>query len=297
VQQVTGDVVFTSGGYALRGSDGTQICTFPPGEPVQHVADGIAYLSKGNITIPGAPISALDLRNGAPLWTFTAASAVLAVSGGIAFVSDSGADNPAVHALGARDGRRLWTFRTASLGSPSLAVDRDVVYIGTGTSLAGIAKGSGGSVHALRVSDGAELWRFSAIGNAPARLATAPGSVYICDGSLIGMGAGGGGRVTARRARDGTGIWSFQPGGSNPQLMVTDTAMYMTVGGPFPADGGTSHDGAADSGVWALRPQSGARIWELTVPWPGQDSVPPLAVSRGMAYVGAGDGTVHALRS
>jgi outer membrane protein assembly factor BamB len=297
VQQVTGDVVFTSGGYVLRGSDGAQMCTFPPSKTVQRVVAGIAYLSDGNIITPSAPISAVDLRNGTVLWTFTAASAVLTVSGGIAFVSDSEADNPTIYALGAGDGRTLWTFRTASLGSPSLAVDRDVVYIGTGTSLAGIAKGSGGSVHALRVSDGEELWRFSAIGNAPASLATVPGSVYVCDGSLIGMGAGGGGRVTALRSRDGAGIWSFQPGGSNPQLVVTGSAMYMTVGSPFPAESGTSPDAAADSGVWALRPQSGARAWELTVPWPGQDSAPPLAVQRGMAYVGAGDGTVHALRS
>jgi hypothetical protein len=207
VQQVTSGVVFTAGGSALRGSDGAPLCAFPAGVTVQLVADGVAYGSEYSSTTgePASGLSAVDLRDGAHLWTYQAGSTVLAVSGGAAYVSDSLADDPAVYAVRVSDGACVWARRTVSLGSPSLVVQRDMIYVGTGSPLASAATGGGGRVGALRTGDGTEVWGFPTLGAAPASLATAPGVIYVCDGGLGGMGPGDGGRVAALRAGDGAG--------------------------------------------------------------------------------------------
>jgi outer membrane protein assembly factor BamB len=288
VQQVVGGVVFTSGGAVLAGRDGTQLCTYPARLFVQLVVDGVAYLGGPPGGGPSTGVSALALGDGAQLWTFPAASTVLAVSAGVAYLSDSLADDPAVYAVRVRDGARLWTLRTVSLGSPSLAVDRNVVYLGTGSSLAAMAEGGGGRVRALLAGTGTELWSFPTLGDSPASLIAAPGVIYIYDGGLNSMGAGSGGRITAVRARDGARLWSLQTGGSNTQLFQADGVIYATVSGPFPAVGGATPGTATDGKVCAVRPGSGALIWSLTVPWADQAVPLPMTVDQGIAAIADG---------
>jgi outer membrane protein assembly factor BamB len=299
VQQIVAGVVFTSGGSVLQGSDGTPVCTYPAEMDVQLVVDGVAYLGNQSASDSGgarAGVSALDLRDGMQLWTFPAASTVLAVSDGIAYLSDSLADDPAVYAIRARDGAQLWTFRTVSLGSPSLAAGRNIVYLGTGSSLAAMAEGGSGQVQALLAADGTELWRFRTLGDGPAALTLASDMIYVYDGGLNSMGAGDGGRITALRARDGAKVWGLQTGGSSPQLRQAGGVIYATVSGPFPAVAGAPAGTAVDNKVCALSPASGALMWSLTVPWDQPSSPLPMAVNQGIAYIADG-GTIRALRS
>jgi len=199
------------------------------------------------------------------------------VADGVAYLWHGAGEGGRMYALRASDGVTIWSFPTVGSSTPSLVVDRGIVYLGTGGAGAGTAVGGGGMVFALRAGDGARLWSFPVLGDSAPLLTVAAGALYVSDGGLGGgglggMGAGAGGRVSALRPSDGMRIWSFETSGSNPNLVVTSDVIYAMV--DESARGAI--DTASGSNVYALQVSDGTSNFRIVDIQPATSCTQPL---------------------
>ncbi len=273
------------------------------------VVDGVVYAASADVGV--GYVYALDVRNGAPKWTYITGDWVEsspAVVNGVVYV---GSYDGNVYALNARTGARLWNFFVNVWVTPSPTVADGVVYVGT----SGVPSTSW-YVYALDARTGAELWSFLADGQTPSSPAVVDGVVYVASNS---------GTFYALDAHTGAQLWSYAMGGNDFGLAsspaVANGVIYVgsansyskvyalnaktgallwsyptngwTYSSPAVADGAV-YIGSDDNNVYALDAQSGTLLWKYAT---GNYVISSPAVANGVVYIGSNDETLYALNA
>lgn len=283
-----------------------------------------AALAGGTIYTGGSAgyVHAFDAATGTERWTMKITSDSemplgLTVGNGVVYVSTWRFTDHTSHlfALRAATGTTLWTVAfDGYIGAPTI-MGGQLIAAWSKSELA--ADRERGALYALRAGDGATLWQTPMPGRPYTQPLVVGDSVYMS--TEIGY-------VVAYDAQTGAERWRYQPPHSEIGLSTLDTAdglIFVCVQRTFYAlsvtDGalrwhvtvaGSSdrnHQQYAptvihgmlyalannDETLYALDAATGGELWEYT----GIDySRGGMAVDRGVAYVGTGDGGVVALR-
>jgi eukaryotic-like serine/threonine-protein kinase len=218
------------------------------------VANGVVYIGsmQGNIY-------ALNVANGAKLWSYTTYSAVeksLTVANGVVY---AGCNDGKIYALNAANGAKLWSYNTDLYVWSSPAVVNGVVYVASD------------KVYALNAVNGAKLWSYttgSAVETSPA---VVNGVVYV--GSSDG-------NVYALNAANGAKLWSYTTGSSTYSPAVVGGVVYVGTWG---------------GNVYALNAANGAPIWNFTTGNTAFWSSP--TVVNGLVYIDSDNSFVYALNT
>jgi outer membrane protein assembly factor BamB len=216
-------------------------------------ADGTRLNRYENVLNPKT-VGDLQLR-----WTFSTGFSGLASSAAVVdgVVYIGGYYSWTFYALNAYTGAPLWGYDTDGLVISSPAVEKGLVYFGSGSN----------NVYASRADTGAVVWIHAA--NGPVY----PSPVVV-DGSVF-MGSYDQQNIFALNASTGALLWSVTADGpvySSPA--VANGVVY--IGSEYP---GTS--------LFALNAKTGASLWTYTLGESGMDSSP--AISNGVVYVSAGN--------
>jgi outer membrane protein assembly factor BamB len=229
------------------------------------IAKDIAYF--GN---DAGQVSAVDVRNGQPIWTVSEPSVVdssPALAGSRVFfgINGSSGTGAAVVALNQADGSQAWSAPTSSAVESAPAVANGHVLVGS----------DDGTVYDLSQTNGTVVWTAhlpGAVTDSPA-VDPAAGVVVVGDGS---------GEVTALSYRTGKVVWQVATGAA-----VTASPSIFN---------GTVYIGSGSNNVYALSEATGHQVW--VTPTSG-------AVTSGAIYasferpnyyaVGCQDGTVWLL--
>ncbi len=245
---------------AWRYQSGAPVNTAPA------VADSVAYIANS-----AGQLSAVDVRNGAPLWTWKLPSG-MAMDGspavdpakGLVF---AGASDGTLNAIRTTTGQLAWTAQVG--GNVSAPV------FGGGTVY---VTSSSGRVEALSEAAGRKRW--SAV--LPSAISAAPSLA----GQTLVVGESNG-AVVALDVGSGRTMWTFRSGGA--------------VSAPATIAGSTVYFGSADGSVYALNAGNGAKRWSLRTGGPVRDT--PAISNQGTPggvlelLVGSGDGNLYALRA
>lgn len=242
----------------------TQLESPVQGQPA--IANGVAYVVAGSTIGESGAVYAFNAGTGALIWKF-APGLLLgppAVANGVVYVSTG-----YVYALDANTGAPIWESRNDSYGVSTTVVN-NIVYV-SGTN----------DVEALDAGTGTLIWEHPLSASLPfaASPTVANGVVYVItqDGILSALNAGTGALIWSRN-------FSVSP---TPQ-----PTLYKTYGGLSVANG-VLYVEAADPtsrhdayNVWALNPNTGARIWRSPNIATAYFASTP-AVAKGVLYVGA----------
>ncbi len=233
------------------------------------VADAVAYTGNS-----AGQLAAIDVYNGAPLWTAHVSPAALdgapAVdpSHGLVF---AGSGDGSLYAVSVRTGKTVWHTRIAGpagkVSAPVYASGK--VYVTSST----------GTVEALTESHGAKKWaRLLATGITAAPALDTAGTVVVGESN---------GKVKALDAATGTTKWTYPSGGA--------------IAAPAMISGGTVYFGSADGSVYAVSEKTGARIWSYHTGGPVTDT--PVISDQGTpggvleVLAGSADGNLYALKA
>jgi outer membrane protein assembly factor BamB len=234
------------------------------------VAGAVAYTGNG-----AGHLTAIDIYNGAPLWTRSLTSAAIEGSpavdrtNGLVF---AGADDGNLYAVRSATGQPAWTATIAGaagkVSAPVFASGR--VYVTSRT----------GTVEALSEPTGAPVWSRllpSAISAAPS-LDAAANTLVVTEAT---------GNVVALDAATGGTLWTFASGGA--------------VAAPAAILGGTVYFGSADDSVYAVSEKTGVKVWSHATG--GPVAVTPALSNQGTpggeleVLAGSGDGNLYALKA
>jgi outer membrane protein assembly factor BamB len=234
------------------------------------VADAVAYTGNS-----AGQLSAIDINNGAPLWSKTITSAAI---GGSPAVDPSkalvfaGANDGNVYAVKSPSGNPAWhTLLKGPRGNVSAPVlGSGEVYASTST----------GTVEAMSEATGRATWsRQLGVGiTAAPSLDTGNGTLVVSESS---------GRVVALHAATGKTKWTFSSGGA--------------VAAPAMISGGTVYFGSADHSVYAVSEKTGKKVWSH--PTGGAVADTPVITDQGTPggvhelVVGSSDGTMYAIKA
>jgi outer membrane protein assembly factor BamB len=187
------------------------------------------------------------------------------VAGGV--VIGMGRDR--IAALDARTGEELWKAQRSPGRAGSPAVTGDLVIHASGTE-------SQTAVIARALEDGSERWRAFTGSAVRAGLVTRGGTVYA--GTAEGL-------VMALGARDGEEVWRLDlEGAIEAAPALSDGSLVVAL---EQRRGGTS-------AVVSIDAETGKEGWRFTSLPSGAGATPP-SIAQGVVYVGAADGSVHAL--
>jgi eukaryotic-like serine/threonine-protein kinase len=232
------------------------------------IADSVAYTAN-----TAGQLTAIDVRNGAPLWTSTLPSAP-AINGspavdpshGLVF---AGAHDGSLDALSAASGKLAWA---ATIGG-----DVSAPVYGAGQVY---VTSSNGTVAAFAEQTGTRSWSVKlprAISAAPS-LETSSKTLVVAEssGTVVGLAAG-----------SGSQRWSFRSGGP--------------VSAPPAVVDGTVYFGSADGSVYAVSTSTGAKLWSFATHGPVADT-PALTNDGTPRHVlelltGSGDGNLYAINA
>ncbi len=234
------------------------------------VADAVAYTANG-----AGQLAAIDIHNGAPLWTRAVTSAALdgspAVDPSKALVFAGGNDGT-LYAVKSATGNPAWhTVLKGTAGKVSAPVyGAGRVYVTSST----------GTAEAVSEATGAPAWSRllgTAMSAAPS-LDTASGTLVVTEIS---------GAVVALNAATGAAKWTFRSGGA--------------VAAPAMISGGTVYFGSADHSVYAVNEKTGKKIWSHATGGAVADT--PVISDQGTPggvleiLVGSGDGDLYVLKA
>lgn len=234
------------------------------------VADAVAYTGNS-----AGQLSAIDVNNGAPLWSKTITPAAIggspAVDPAKALVF-AGASDGNVYAVKSQSGNAAWhTLLKGPTGNVSAPVfGSGEVYATTST----------GTVEALSEATGKATWSRELGGGI-----TAAPSLDAANGTLVVSESSG--KVVALSTATGTTKWTFTSGGA--------------VAAPAMISGGTVYFGSADDSVYAVSEKTGKKVWSH--PTGGAVADTPVITNQGTPggvleiVVGSNDGTMYALKA
>ena len=310
----------TNGAYALQSSDGAQRWHEPSGS-AQSTTENMVYLfgdktlqarraidhalawqhtletaharvapevGAGMVyVLDGTSVLALGASDGAQLWRHDMGQALfdlLQVSNGMVFLITR---KVSVRALRASDGSQLWETPIDNINASSLAVDGDLLYVGSRTLIESLQASTGQmrwqknaergfegawaarngtfylgtdtALQALRGQDGTQLWQVAI--NAPgiSTVTATDDTVYFVVGHIL----------TAVQASSGQSIWqhpiSRLDGGYRHVLVVSEVAVYVGVGGLIRQGAGCDSHYSNGFAVEAVRPGDGSLLWSVQV--------------------------------
>jgi outer membrane protein assembly factor BamB len=210
----------------------TQAWSYDAGAAVPRqpaVVDDVAYFGNANGTV-----TALDVRNSVPLWTYSAGSAAegtpaVTSSGLVVFSTAAGS----VVALSAASGKLAWTMATSSPVHAAVAVSSNDVFVGS----------DNGTVYALDRTTGAVLWKVKLGGAVLASPAVDPATNELIVGDTSGA-------VTALSTTSGATLWSKATGGA------VDASPTITSGDVLV--------GSLSDKVYSFNETTGAVVWTFT---------------------------------
>lgn len=225
------------------------------------VADDIGYYADD-----AGDVTAVDVRNGQPVWTAHVASSIDSSPALTATQVILGTRDDSVVALDRNSGQPQWSTTTTSPVESAPALSGDQVLVGS----------DDGTVYSLNAATGAVSWSYHAGGSvlgSPA-VDAASGIVVVGDTS---------GAVTALSCASGSVLWQVTTGGP-----VTATASIYS---------GVVYVGSADHTVYAFSEQTGAVTWQYQTS--GQVTTGGIIYSQvgsPQSYaVGASDGSIYLL--
>lgn len=308
----------TNGAYALQASDGAQLWHEPSGS-AQGTTENLVYLF-GDKTLQahrssdhtliwqhtledahvlvapevvtgmvyvldGESVLALRASDGSQLWRHDMGQALfdlLQVSNGVVFLVTR---KVSVSALRASDGSQLWETEIDNINASSLAVDGDLLYVGSRTLIESLQAstgqihwqknaeqgfegawaaqngmfylGAGTALQAFRGQDGTQLWQ--TVSNAPgiSVLTATNDTVYFVTGHVL----------SAAQASSGTLIWqhtiSRLDGGYRHVLVVSEAAVYVGVSSLIRQGVGCDSHYRDGFAVEAVRPNDGSLLWSF----------------------------------
>jgi len=245
------------------------------------VSDGVVFVGSSD-----GRLYAVDRDDGAPIWSFQAAGAVVsspAVVDDLVLIGDR---TNRLWALDRYSGAVRWSFATGSdlplpwglegwdyyTSSPTVA--EELVYWG----------GGDGGLYALEWRTGAERWSVTSDRRVRSTPAVANGVVYV---------GGGDGRVRALDADTGSEVWTYDTEGVSLDAADFGFDRTQIQASPAVADG-VVYVGSRDASLYALDAASGRPIWDRAdgSAW----VVASAAVDRNRLYVGrSSSGTFRAV--
>jgi outer membrane protein assembly factor BamB len=266
---------------AIDAATGTVEWTRPVGSavagaPTAGGPDGVVYVGTvdGNVT-------ALAPTTGGQLWRSRVGGAVTtpAVADGAVYV---GSTAGGVVALDAARGRARWTADTVGPVEAAPTVVNGTVYVSATSQ-------TGGAVETFDAANGTAGWTVRTAANVTTSPAVATGTTAAAAGGASGIDpsaatvyATAGRTLLAVNASDGSVRWSRQAaGGAYADPAATAGAVYLA---------GSEANG--ETQLSAVAP-NGSRLWTY-----GLGASPSFAAATpagGTAYVGDGDGRVHAV--
>ena len=224
------------------------------------------------------PVVAVDRHTGSPIWTadvpLPTTRSTPVVSGTLAIVSAGRWElGGIVIAYDVLTGRQVWSTPLRDPVGPACpALFRGKIYLGAGRTL-----------YALSASTGKILWSNPVSADVDNGI-TGPPAVS-CEGTLV-IAADGTGHLFAVRRSTGRRVWRRTLGGG------------IWLGGPSIAgrtgyipNGDVSSEGGGVS-LYAFRVATGRILWKQDC---GDDVHVTPTVGRGVVYVGAINGTMHAI--
>jgi eukaryotic-like serine/threonine-protein kinase len=230
------------------------------------IADCVAYIAN-----TAGQLTAVDVHNGAPLWTWNTpggaaigGSPAVDPSKGLVFV---GADDGNVYAISTSTGMPAWSAPAAVGGDVSAPVlGGGEVYVTSST----------GTVEALAESTGSTTWEASL----PNAISGPPSLDQAGNTLIVGESNGD---LAALAAGTGSPLWTDDIGGA--------------IGAAAAIAAGTVYVGAGDS-VYAIDEATGSQKWVYQTNGTVQDT-PALSASATASgtslLVGSGAGTLYAL--
>jgi eukaryotic-like serine/threonine-protein kinase len=230
------------------------------------IADSVAYTADS-----GGQLAALDVHNGAPLWTWTIPSGA-ALDGspaadpkaGLVFV---GAQDGTLAAISAATGKLVWSAAIGGDVSAPVYGAGDL-YVTTST----------GAVEAVAESTGATVWGPVTL---PSSISSAPSLDPVGHVLIVGESSGD---VVALNSATGATLWTYASGGA-----VTASATVYK---------GSVYFGSGDA-VDAVTEATGSLIWSY--PTGGAVGDTPSLTNKGTrsldAMVGSADGNLYVLQA
>jgi outer membrane protein assembly factor BamB len=268
------------------------------------VVDGVVYIGSDY------GLFALNAYSGEKIWQ--AADRVLisssaAVSGNLVFIGstlEQGTSESAVFAFRRSDGAQVWKFTTGDYVMSSPAVVGSTVYVGSNDNW----------FYALNAADGSLLWKFNVSDLYPhdscsASPAFANGVVYISSlyGNVFALNSASGSKIWNHTVDSRLGSGLSSPTLSNGILYIAAQnsiyALNATTGneiwqsdvasyGSPTIVGGTVYATSGDGKIWAINALTG----EKSLHYVTEGSIRvPVALARGVIYVGTTRGTVYAI--
>ncbi|MGO9909798.1 MAG: PQQ-binding-like beta-propeller repeat protein [Acidimicrobiales bacterium] len=242
---------------------------YQSGSPVDTspaIADGVAYVAN-----KAGQLMAIDIHNGAPLWTWSlrsgnaiAGSPAVDPSKGLVFV---GANDGTLDAVSTSTGATAWSTEIGGDVSAPM-YSNGQIYVTSST----------GTVEAVSESTGTESWAMTL-----ASPVTASPALDATDGALI-VGESNG-DVVSIPTSGGTPTWTFATGGA--------------IAASADVTGGVVYVGSADKRIYALHASTGDLEWSYKTDGLVKDT--PAVTDAGTpsgiteVLVGSNDGSLYAL--
>jgi outer membrane protein assembly factor BamB len=238
------------------------------------VVDDVAYIGDA-----AGQLTAIDVHNGAPLWSWTMPGTAVAIDGSPAVDAAKnlvfvGADNGTLYAISTTTGTLVWSAALGGDVSSPVVVGGEV-YITTTTT---IGSTKTGVVGAYAEAGGAKTWTVTL-----ASTTTSPPAVDSAAGVVV-VGESNGQVVTLSTLNGGT-KWTFATAGA-----VTAAATIYA---------GTVYVGSWDGNVYAISESTGTKIWSYQTKGPVADTgaVTSQLTPKGTLelLIGSGDGYMYEL--
>lgn len=154
----------------------------------------------------------------------------------------------------------IWTFQAGNETHFNAVVANETVFVGS----------LDGNLYALDARTGTERWHFAGGGQITGSAAVADGIVYTPDGA---------GALVALDVASGAELWR-----ANADMAVTGSSSPIVVDGVV-------YIPSADGHAYGFDALTGAERWS----WAGTEPARGIAISDGVAYVGAEDRRLHAI--
>ncbi len=273
------EVTLNAGNVANLAVDwGRSVSQVPGEQPIY----GTPVVSGGRVFVAGfyGTLFAFRASDGHPLWTaelglpMTVDTPVVYASHNLVIVSGGQWDKGGVvAAFDTRTGHRRWTRRLPQ----EVGVSFPVLYEGK------LYLGAAGRLYSLSASSGAVIWSRFLHGDSESGIT---GPVAVSGRGVYVVAATGDGYLYGVRRCNGHVVWTKKLGGG---IWRGGAAIWHGIG--YVANGGEGAEGGGFR-LYAFQVSNGRVLWSQDC---GDDVHVTPTVGNGVAYIGAIDGTMHAI--